>query len=100
MDVKDPMVSFVKSRRAVASTMAKFQISALTTKGHYTSGAAMPSVNDATAQPCAAYKEEDLELINPLTNERTNHKRIFLALQQWHLMHQLLHRRQMSPRIR
>ena len=33
LDVKDPTVSFVKSRRAIAGTMAKLQIPALTTIG-------------------------------------------------------------------
>ena len=32
VDVKDPMVSFMKSRQAIAGTMAKFQISALTSR--------------------------------------------------------------------
>jgi len=34
VDVKDPMVSFAKSRQAVSGTMGKFQISALTSRGH------------------------------------------------------------------
>ena len=48
VDVKNPMVSFVKSRRAIAGTMAKFQILPLTT--------ATLSANDATPQSGAVYE--------------------------------------------
>ena len=54
--LKDPMVSFTKSRRAIARTLNKFKIPALTSRGHCISGTAMPSANDATLQHYAAYK--------------------------------------------
>ena len=38
VDVKDPMVSFMKSRRAISGTMNKFKISVLTYRGHCISG--------------------------------------------------------------
>ena len=53
--VKDPILSFVKSRRAITGTLAKFQLPALTYRGHCISSTAMPSANDATPQPCYAY---------------------------------------------
>ena len=45
---KDRKVSFAKSRVAVANTLAKFQIPALTYRGHCISGTAAPPANAAT----------------------------------------------------
>ena len=62
VDVKDPTVSFATSGRAIAGTMAKFQIPTLTSRGHCINGTAAPSANDATPQICAAYVEEEVTM--------------------------------------
>ena len=59
MNDKYPTVSFTKSRRAITGTLAKFQNPARTNIGHYISSIAAPSANDATTQPCSAYKKEE-----------------------------------------
>ena len=55
MDVKHPMLFFATNKRAIAGIMNKFLVG-LTYSGHYNSGTAVPSANDATPQPCAAYE--------------------------------------------
>jgi len=47
MDVKDPTLSMVKSRRIIASILNKLQIPAITSRGHCISSTAVPSANDA-----------------------------------------------------
>ena len=54
--VKDPLVSFAKSRRAIAGTMNKIKIISLTSRGHYISSTVASSTNDATPQSGAAYE--------------------------------------------
>ena len=61
MDVKDPTVFFMKSRRAIAGTMAKLQMTALTNRWHCISGTDMPSVNYATHSLVLHTKEEEEE---------------------------------------
>ena len=56
VDVKDPTVSFLISRRYIASTLNKFQIPALTYMGHlYEQYSHAPS-KWCYPQPCAPYK--------------------------------------------
>ena len=57
--VKDPTVSFTKSRRAITSAIVKFQLPVLTRRGHCINGTATPSADDATPQPCAAHNQEN-----------------------------------------
>ena len=59
MDVKETLVPFAKSRRAItgrSGTITKFQIPALTNRGHCISCTAVLSANDATLQLCAEYE--------------------------------------------
>ena len=49
VDMKDPVVSFAKSRQAIIGTV--------TNRGHCISGATAASANDATLKPCAACKQ-------------------------------------------
>ena len=49
VDIKDPMVSFVKIRHVIAGTLSKFQIPARTSREHHISSTAIPSANDATS---------------------------------------------------
>jgi len=56
VDVKDPTVSFVKSKRVFAGSMAKFQIPAQTGKGALHQQLSHASSNDANQQPQAAHK--------------------------------------------
>ena len=62
VDVKDPTVSFMKSRRAIAGTMNKLQIPELTYRGHCSNGPATPEANDAILQPWATYERSIIQL--------------------------------------
>ena len=67
VDVRDPMVTSAKRRRAIAGSMAKFQIPAHSSRGHCITGTATSSANDATPQPCVAHEQK-----RPLKNRAQN----------------------------
>ena len=73
VDMKNPMVSFVKSRQAIAGTVNKLQIPAISSSGHCISGTAMSSVNDTTLQHCPAYEQTRIpflwcQMVVPMTH--------------------------------
>ena len=73
MDVKAPMVSFTKSRRAIAGTVDKLQIPALIYRGHsINSTAALPAVKLPTAMCCKYLLDDD--------DGDGEHKEIFSAM--------------------
>ena len=59
VNVKDPTVSLSKCRRTIAGTMAKFQIPALTYKGHCIRDTAVPSANYANCSHVLHIKEKE-----------------------------------------
>ena len=54
VDVKDPTVSFAKSRRAIAGTLNKLQFPALTGRD----GTVTTSDNDASLQPRDTFEQD------------------------------------------
>ena len=61
--LKDPTVSFVKRRRAIAGTPAKFKIPALIYSSRCISGRAASPANDATRSLVLHIKEEGRDLL-------------------------------------
>jgi len=59
VNVKDPTVSLSKCRRTIAGTMSKFQIPALTYKGHCIRDTAVPSANYANCSHVLHIKEKE-----------------------------------------
>ena len=59
VDVKYRMVPFANRSRDIAVTMAKFQIPALTYKGHGISGTAVPPANDPTCDVLQKKENEE-----------------------------------------
>ena len=65
LEITDPTMSFTKSKQAVAGTLAKFKIAALTNFEHCIRGTAAPPANDDTHSYIMHTKEvEDNLLIN------------------------------------
>ena len=78
------IMSSVKSRRAIAGTINKFQISTITSRGHFISGTAVPTANDATPQLCAAYKRRRRSNIMRVLQECSiNQKKVQILFQHW-----------------